>query len=916
MTLILSHCFDFMVVLSVFFIFSTNGRAQNRDCPNTGIGLSYAEEKELLFESKIPSNLLKNMSIEKIKIKLSQIEILKKILGGYNKSLSDLERNLKDLSKYMTELKEVSETRKKLLLERDQLGFMQSKREINISLTGLESKLKELLMKRDSLLEIRGVNDIFNTEQSGLLNVDKLSTDASGVSLNLSDNGNYAIVDPLTMLLICPENLRSPSAITIIKDGIPTLMNMLVTESPGSVTGNIYLSASYRSLARLALNDKVQIKCFDHEITPASSALFKLAPFIQKKSESTETGSKLNIDFDKIKNLIATKYQDYVFATNSKILVKTADVLIDDSEIVTGANNKYLELTFIGDMKKTSTAQEIPANTPVKMTNATNIIISEDTSSILLVNASVSEPVGHTGHNGLKKKEIDFENLGIGGLGPQVERIYRNVVVPRMIPAEKRKELGIVPIKGIILWGPPGTGKTRIARILAKDVLDAEFKVINGPELFDKYVGGSEEKLREVFKDAIKDFENGKKDKTRPARLHVIVFDEIDSLFPKRGSSGDSTGTKSTMVNQMLTMMDGVDSPDNIVVIGTTNRPELLDDALKRPGRFEEMIEVGLPDEHGRFEVFMVHTKNLRSSDRLLTDEGTKDIESIKRMMEQLAQQTSNYSGAEIEAVVRKAVFNALSPHYDLKKLKEFPDFSKINITVTMNDFKKAIQEIKPAFGQNDKLELPEQIYDYPSFVNSLDQGAEFIKKFKRNKLSTMSLLVSGSPGSGKSTVAASLCKQFTFCNKISANELLELPENQWVGKIKTLIEEARRVGGAVVLEDVERLTKYCQIGRQAHCSPNLTLAMQEILGNSPVKGKKVMIIGTSSHPEWIKEELGLNFTNNLEVSDLTAEDLISLNKSKVANGMIIGEQVMTSEDDYPRTIKEYLENDLSPEEN
>jgi vesicle-fusing ATPase len=151
-------------------------------------------------------------------------------------------------------------------------------------------------------------------------------------------------------------------------------------------------------------------------------------------------------------------------------------------------------------------------------------------------------------------------------------------------------------VKGMLLYGPPGTGKTLIARQIAK-ALDCEKpKIVNGPEIFDKYVGGAEKKIRELFADARADQDENEDE----SNLHVIIFDEIDAICRTRGSTSGGTGVHETVVNQLLSMMDGVDALNNVLIIGMTNRKDMIDPAILRPGRLEIHLEIGLPDERGR----------------------------------------------------------------------------------------------------------------------------------------------------------------------------------------------------------------------------------------------------------------------------------------------------------------------------
>ena len=209
----------------------------------------------------------------------------------------------------------------------------------------------------------------------------------------------------------------------------------------------------------------------------------------------------------------------------------------------------------------------------------------------------------------------------------------------------------------MILYGPPGTGKTLIARKIAMVLNGKEPKIVNGPEIFDKYVGGSEENIRKLFIDA----ELEQKEKGDESDLHVIIMDEIDAVCRKRGSTSSGTGVNEAVVNQLLSKIDGVDSLHNILIIGMTNRLDMIDDALLRPGRFEIHMEIGLPDEKGREQIFMIHTKELREN-KLLSDDFDIKL---------LAANTKNYTGAEIEAVCRSAKSFALYDESYVKSLEQ-----------------------------------------------------------------------------------------------------------------------------------------------------------------------------------------------------------------------------------------------------
>lgn len=216
---------------------------------------------------------------------------------------------------------------------------------------------------------------------------------------------------------------------------------------------------------------------------------------------------------------------------------------------------------------------------------------------------------------------------------------------------------GIKHVKGLLLYGPPGTGKTLIARQLAKFLNAKEPKIVNGPELFNKFVGETEANVRKLFDDAKKDWE--KLGDESP--MHIIIFDEFDAIAKQRGTSSSGTGVGDNIVNQLLSIIDGVQTMDNFLVIGMTNRLDLIDKAVLRPGRFEVHIEVGLPDEKGRGQILKIHTKTMTKNNLL-----GKDVDLAK-----IAKILKNYTGAEIEAVVKSANSFALNRHHNLM------DFSK-----------------------------------------------------------------------------------------------------------------------------------------------------------------------------------------------------------------------------------------------
>lgn len=217
-------------------------------------------------------------------------------------------------------------------------------------------------------------------------------------------------------------------------------------------------------------------------------------------------------------------------------------------------------------------------------------------------------------NDNLFKADFDFNKMGIGGLGEEFNTILRKAFAPRIYPG-LIKQLGINFIRGMLLYGPPGCGKTLIARQIGKVLNSREPKIVNGPEILDKFVGGSEEKIRELFAEA----EQEQSEMGDASMLHIIIFDELDSIMKKRGSGGEGAGgaVQDGVVNQLLSKIDGVDSLNNILIIGMTNRKDMIDEAILRPGRLEMHVEIGLPDDAGRLQIINIHTQKMVKSGRI-----------------------------------------------------------------------------------------------------------------------------------------------------------------------------------------------------------------------------------------------------------------------------------------------------------
>ena len=303
------------------------------------------------------------------------------------------------------------------------------------------------------------------------------------------------------------------------------------------------------------------------------------------------------------------------------------------------------------------------------------VVVTTDAEIVIKDEAVAEEDVGQS-------EGITYED--VGGIGQQLLKVREMIELPLKHP-ELFRRLGIDPPKGVLLHGPPGTGKTMIAKAVATEV-NAHFKSINGPEIISKYYGESEKQLREIFDEAADN---------APA---IVFIDEIDSICPKRE---DVTGeVERRVVAQMLTLMDGMQGRDNVVVIGATNRRDALDPALRRPGRFDREIEIGVPDRDGRSEIMDVHTRQMPIADDF-------DIAWV-------LDNTYGFVGADLAALVREAAMRALRrylPEIDLEEETLPPEVLE-KMEVCMDDFKEAIRDIEPSALREIYVEVPEVGWD------------------------------------------------------------------------------------------------------------------------------------------------------------------------------------------------------------
>lgn len=406
---------------------------------------------------------------------------------------------------------------------------------------------------------------------------------------------------------------------------------------------------------------------------------------------------------------------------------------------------------------------------PVKITEDTKIEME-------------TKPVDPSKFEGVENL-IDVSYEDIGGLENEVKKIREMVEIPLKRP-ELFKQLGISAPKGVLLHGPPGTGKTLLAKAVANET-NAHFILINGPEIMSKYVGGSEEQLRELFEEA---------EENSPS---IIFIDELDAIAPKRAEvTGD---VERRTVAQLLTLMDGLKSRGEVVVIGATNRPDAIDEALRRPGRFDREIEIGVPDKEERKEILEVHTRNMPL---------TEDVD-----LDELTDVTHGFVGADLEALCKEAAMRVLRRTLpEIQTDKEVPAEILEKMVLDKQDFKDALKEIQPSALREVLVQIPDINWDD---VGGLEDAKQELKeavewplktpeKFKQFGITPpKGVLLTGSPGTGKTLLAKAVANE-SDANFISVKgpELL----SKWVGDsekgVREVFRKARQTAPTVIFFD------------------------------------------------------------------------------------------------------------------
>ncbi len=480
----------------------------------------------------------------------------------------------------------------------------------------------------------------------------------------------------------------------------------------------------------------------------------------------------------------------------------------------------FVPINIMGRKVDLVVANTSPSAEAVIVTERTEVVVGEQ----------VKEPIRAV-------PQISYED--IGGLGPVVQKVREMIELPLRHP-ELFERLGVEAPKGVLLHGPPGTGKTLLARAVASET-NANFISLGGPEIMSKFYGESEGRLREVFKEA---------QENAPS---IVFIDEIDSIAPKRE---EVTGeVEKRVVSQLLSLMDGLQSRGKVVVIGATNRINAIDPALRRPGRFDREIEIGVPDREGRLEVLQIHTRGMPLAD---------DVD-LKR----LADITHGFVGADLEALAKEAAIRALRrilPEIDLEA-ENIPVEILKKIIVKMADFQEALKEVEPSGMREVLVEVPEitwaDIGGLESVKEELREAIEWPLKYPEvfaglNANPPKGLLLYGPPGTGKTLLAKAVANE-SQANFISVKgpELL----NKFVGEsekaVREIFRKARQAAPCVIFfDEIDSIapTRGSSMGDSNVTERVISQVLTELDGLEELRN--VVVIAATNRPDIVDQAL------------------------------------------------------------
>ena len=634
----------------------------------------------------------------------------------------------------------------------------------------------------------------------------------------------------------------------------------------GFPQGQISLSDPQRTWASISLVDIVDVIMYD-PFQEGGNRVYLGAVDVEIGFAGKKT-TDVPLDQDELAQHFIRNFENQMFAPNQRVIMDYRSLPL----LIVFKTVQLLDLS----MSKSNSSSPPTATSPSDrgiLTRQTTMNYYKDARSPINIRASNRRPAA----NAILQPNFKFEDMGIGGLDKEFAAIFRRAFASRIFPPGLIEKMGIQHAKGILLYGPPGTGKTLIARKIGKMLNAREPKVINGPEILNKFVGQSEENVRKLFADAEKEY----KEKGDESGLHIIIFDELDAVCKQRGSgAGGGTGVGDSVVNQLLSKLDGVDQLNNILVIGMTNRKDMIDDALLRPGRLEIHVEISLPDEEGRVRILAIHTTKLRESGNLAPDVD----------LAILAHRAKNFSGAELAGLIRSATSFALSRHTKIGTVAAVQDDLE-SVQVTMSDFNVAFDDIQPAYGVSEeaieRLIRGEIIPYSPSISNILIEGQLYVRQVaqqtsnsaaptqRASSTSIFSAILHGPPASGKTALAAKIAldSKFPLVKLCIPKDMVGLNEPMKIEHMRRIFDDAYKSPLSIILiDDIERIIDWSPIGPRFQNS--VLQALMILIKNEPPSDKRLLILATTSQKSVMQQlDLFTDFDADIAVANVTGYD-------------------------------------------
>ncbi|EGT45438.1 hypothetical protein CAEBREN_15387 [Caenorhabditis brenneri] len=643
-----------------------------------------------------------------------------------------------------------------------------------------------------------------------------------------------------------------------------------IRNDPQIKPGEIAFGVPHRQWAVLSLDQEVRVSPFTFQSSEYVGSIVLSADFNNKKNVTAEPlnadlmAREFSIQFGG-QAFSKTMKMAFRFEDKEKNKVHTLSLVVKSIE---GFDVNKAAIAANGGGADENAAKPKQIDAGELLPNSVIVFDKEEGSMLNLIGKSK----GKSAYRSIINPNWNFQEMGIGGLDKEFSNIFRRAFASRVFPPEFIEQLGMKHVRGILLYGPPGTGKTLMARQIGKMLNAREPKIVNGPQILDKYVGESESNVRKLFADAEEEWRRCGAN----SGLHIIIFDEIDAICKQRGSMAGSSSVHDTVVNQLLSKMDGVEQLNNILVIGMTNRRDMIDEALLRPGRLEVQMEVSLPDEFGRLQILRIHTARMREYNKM----------DPKVDLEDLSKRTKNFSGAELEGLVRAAQSSAMSRLVKAGgKAQADPDAIE-KLVVNSGDFDYALEnDVKPAFGRSDeslnRFLARGMILWGPEVTQILDEGSLLAETVKNpESIGFRTAVLAGAAKTGTTSLAAQICKSsdFPFVKVFSPTETAGFSESAKCMALKKAFEDAKRSKLSVLLIDnLERLIDYHPVGPRFSNLVIQTLML--LLNDPPPIGHRLLVIATSSNRSFLRD-MGLMdvFGRVIDVPRLsTADQMINV---------------------------------------